>query len=783
MKKGITLIFLIIMMGLSLPKISMANDASARLFLSFEDGDISNIVGGNDLKCKHGGAGESGFCLNYRYGDKPLTFRLQNALEKNMEYIFSVQTRVPAEENAENIRVVMQINTISNLGNAAYRRVELEGHAGVEGWAKSSLKLVWDGLVYDTTVNEMTESDESAGVTVSLIFEGNVSANTYFDVDEITVEPIVGEYDDGSNPNGVHYAVKADFEDGSTQGIAPFSAAELSVVGIEANSINVNESDNGSANALKIVFPGDTAYIDLPLVYMQANHAYDVSFKIARTDANANGSQIAIYSENSQRLDSENITPGVNYPTYQDYGPGLTAGQWTTYSMCFKYNVKTFDYKKYPLVLRLSNNNSSGEPIVMYVDYIIARDLGRIQNGDFETEEKIQYIYDSSEGCWSPKGIVNKVFGWMPENAESEIVNESKIYGNESEESACMRVTITADGGNVSQGINMENNTDYKFSFMARADNLGDGEELPMRLVMDRTSSGDNPIDVYNVLDYEYYGNDWTITNQWQRYEAEYHPNYSYAATPIDGVVPRLPFIYLEVNGNKAGTRYLIDDFVCEPLSSQATYDYPVISEVSVSGVSIEGQKVNIEFETFSPVNAECNGAEVRVMMSDNGTEWVAADVITTTENHAEWTVSKKTINKQIRFDIIPIDESGRVGHTVTRTLGRVQPIVKINPGTIHWDSVNHKVSTRLAIRSNIKNFAPINCLALFAVYDESGTMITHTETPIEIKKNANINLSASTVDENGTEGHMAALFLWDGTTVYDAGAEIINPAEFAYKE
>lgn len=56
MKKGITLIFLIIMMGLSLPKISMANDASARLFLSFEDGDISNIVGGNDLKCKHGGA-------------------------------------------------------------------------------------------------------------------------------------------------------------------------------------------------------------------------------------------------------------------------------------------------------------------------------------------------------------------------------------------------------------------------------------------------------------------------------------------------------------------------------------------------------------------------------------------------------------------------------------------------------------------------------------------------------------------------------------------------------
>lgn len=276
-----------------------------------------------------------------------------------MEYIFSVQTRVPAEENAENIRVVMQINTISNLGNAAYRRVELEGHAGVEGWAKSSLKLVWDGLVYDTTVNEMTESDESAGVTVSLIFEGNVSANTYFDVDEITVEPIVGEYDDGSNPNGVHYAVKADFEDGSTQGIAPFSAAELSVVGIEANSINVNESDNGSANALKIVFPGDTAYIDLPLVYMQANHAYDVSFKIARTDANANGSQIAIYSENSQRLDSENITPGVNYPTYQDYGPGLTAGQWTTYSMCFKYNVKTFDYKKYPLVLRLSNNNSS----------------------------------------------------------------------------------------------------------------------------------------------------------------------------------------------------------------------------------------------------------------------------------------------------------------------------------------------------------------------------------------------------------------------------------------
>lgn len=120
--------------------------------------------------------------------------------------------------------------------------------------------------------------------------------------------------------------------------------------------------------------------------------------------------------------------------------------------------------------------------------------------------------------------------------------------------------------------------------------------------------------DVYQVEDYETLRDDkWTLTGDWKKFEYTFKPNYEPSKTPDSNVIPRTPFMYIDVDGNKAGTKFLVDDITFEDADAiivePEVNPYPRLENVElVSGDAVSGATVQIDYEFVSEVEEMMGG-------------------------------------------------------------------------------------------------------------------------------------------------------------------------------
>lgn len=232
-----------------------------------------------------------------------------------------------------------------------------------------------------------------------------------------------------------------------------------------------------------------------------------------------------------------------------------------------------------------------------------------------------------------------------------------------------MKVALTADDGYVYQGLSLETNKKYEFSFWAKGENLEN--ETPFALVLDRqvpSAGGDE--ESYQVPDYQYYvgyntvTENWTdevkstqqfkLTNQWKKYTCiidNTFPLKDGLETANANTIPRLPFAYFKVANAAVGTTYCIDDVA---IATPGTYGYPQVTDVSVSGNVLPKEQLSLTYNYYSPDGAQEGQTTARLVTVYNGHD-VSLGVFDKGETI---TIAESAIGKQLFLEVFPINQN-----------------------------------------------------------------------------------------------------------------------------
>ena len=366
---------------------------------------------------------------------------------------------------------------------------------------------------------------------------------------------------------------------------------------------------------------------------------------------------------------SDTNSYNANYPGYVKKQAVSVGNGWSKIEYYYVHEFKTFTDKPIGTNLRLfagDNQNlmSSG---VFGLDSFKIIDMGPISNGDFEIGQASVIKF--------PKSVTQNVLGWTESSATSAQAAEARPG---SEGTSSMKVTLTANGGYVYQGLSMTPSRSYKISFWAKGNDLD--SEVPFALVMDRkvpASGGES--ESYTVPDYEYitgkneictdYTDDvkasqsWKLSNEWTYYECYYDnefPLLDGLTKAVDYTFPRLPFMYFNVNGNASGTSYSLDDVQIECIGAVGAVT-PVITNAAVTGKLIPGEKVGVSYNYSHPTDGTDDSIVRMLCETDNG-QYASLGSFKASE---QITVPETAIGKNIVFEILPVDGNANCGITV----------------------------------------------------------------------------------------------------------------------
>lgn len=418
----------------------------------------------------------------------------------------------------------------------------------------------------------------------------------------------------------------------------------------------VNEtSPDGSVGYMRFGsgagFGGSTLQIEN--VQYKPNHLYKYEFwaRVAPTSevpSNAsNKTPNGVYF--LQMTDGTDLTADANGNTHKY--PGFSAAEITTEWKHFTYyytrEYKTFIETPNKIWLRFfeSYADNGGTTTVFDLDGFKLTDLGAVTNGSFDVGE--EKIFRSTNAYTA--ATADSVFGWTAENAENSLEN------------GAMKVNVTADGGKVYQGIYMENKGTYKLTFRAKADV---DSEKPFAAVLDRsvTNTGQDA-EIYEVPDYqyitgkrdvgtEYKTSGWTISNDWKTYECYISNDFDLMDGKSEkvGIVPRTPFLYFNVDGNKAGTAYYIDDVTLEAVDER-----PALSNVKVNGTNRPGDTLSFEYKYKNPAGIDEACVRVRIV---NKTDLGYATLATLYANDT-FVIPESAIGKNLYAEFVALDTDG----------------------------------------------------------------------------------------------------------------------------
>lgn len=407
---------------------------------------------------------------------------------------------------------------------------------------------------------------------------------------------------------------------------------------------------------------------------LQSNHLYKVSFyaKIIDTelDTTTGGVWFLVFA-NNRTPDSNGFN--TNYPGYV-IRDSLTVGEWTKFEFYYLHEYKTFVDEPYNIGIRIfAGTDKDNRSVTDFAaDSMKIVDLGGVSNGDFELGEG-QVRRNNTTSV----DLTNySVLGW---NAQNSVLAQSDDVRPESQGSYSMKVTAESDGGTAWQGLGLDGGASYRLSFWAKGEGLT--EEKPLALVLDRavtTPGGEQ--ESYDVPDYQYitgqndiYENDaytedvkanqeWKLTNEWQYYECEYNnvfPLKDGLTEPKANIVPRLPYLSFDVDGNTAGTSFYIDDMKLERMDKTM----PTLSNVEVSGEMAPGKSITFSYDYSGP--SENGFVLVKALAEFEDGKLTSFGSFSADE---AFMIPEAAIGKDLVFELTPVDQNNTVGKTVVVT-------------------------------------------------------------------------------------------------------------------
>lgn len=805
MKKFISLSIVLTMM-LSVfycfPAEARVYDEYPYIYLDFEENNLEQLKANNEVGTNvpsswaPGGANGTKGCISLDESGNWAnnTYYLGRTLDVGQKYNVSLWVKMTTEDLLGCVpRIECYFYTRSADDHTARKMITLEGTPVSGQWVHCTGVLDWDGKAYNegnSTDNEPINPEASVDMRVRIATGGRTlwmelsAEDKYgsdfvleYDMDDIIVEPATNAdqpvYDDS-------YVVALDFEDGTTGGVSGGGAKQV-VTDPERGKVLENVA--GIDQFDEVTVSGKVAY----------NHLYKVSFWVKRTDDlcdyGGQHSRAQFITWLNTRQDTENITKGTQYPAY--FMPNnIAQNEWRYVELYQKFDVKTFDNQNVTVGIRIGNTKASNyireqnpgknieegeEGVTVYIDDFFIQDLGFVQNGDFEAEQNKIWQYTADP---AGKEITQNVFGWNDENAVSSISTDvrSAEEDAESESTQSMSVNITADGGRVWQGVNFENQKEYKITFWAKGLEMEDGEEKPISIMLDRKVDTVMAQDVYEVPDLEELSDEgWTLTNQWKKYEYTFRPDYTASGSPGSNVIPRTPFLYFDVDGNKAGTKFLVDD-----LTFVDTADIPVEPEKNIypraedfllsRGEVVSGSELVFTYNYVSEVgNAEGNSV-IRALISEDGKNWGCIGQSIADFGIAGYTIPDSAIGKQLKIELAPMDNTNQMGEIASVELGEVKRSFELVPEITEWDEESGEVAANVHIENNSSTLGELDVVLILAIYDENNTLL-NTEVKhemIDVGYNEDVKVSAIST----AEGAKAILYVWSGTSIADAGAK-----------
>ncbi len=779
------------------------------LSLDFEDSDSveklqsAGVLGGNlGSTWKAGGAAGSKGCVTVTdkvhwgseniYLPKPLTI--------GRTYRMSMWVRVNLDDfegKTAAVNVILYTKSAVS-GGSAYKSVSLTGTITPNTWSYVSGEFLWDGYAHDEKGGVTTSVDPDAPVRVcprmdstgSTLYMRLKNTDKYkndtsfalsYDMDDIIIEPVPVEKEKCDDS----FALAADFEGGKTHGLGGVNSV---VEDAERGKVGYGKFNMGS-------FASITAYDAI-----KVNHMYKVSAWIKRIDDlcvyGGDTTQVFCFGNPEDRVDYTNIAPSIKWPASYAKNRITCQNQWTYFEWYIKYEARTFDAYHPSVGFRIGNLAASKdktgrgeiglEGVEVYIDDFMIQDLGLVTNGDFEQGETS--VYRITETKQETK--TDAVLGWATSDATTAASNDVRADA-ETESTKSMQVNITADGGKAYQGVFLENNKDYKISFWAKGEDLADGETKPMNLVLNRKVPTVHASDVYEVPDYEIISGDWLLTNEWRKYECTYEMAFTSSVTPTGNTVPRMPFLYLEVDGNKAGTKFLVDDFEivdANYVAPDTRYPYPRVElvDLEAGAAFMDGAKVTFVYDFISEVDHMEGRSVIRILSSSDNENWSILDHIIADYGFAEYIIPKETIGRYLKAEILPVDENDgvyEVGDMLPVEMGLVRPSAIISATLGEFDTANGTITGTLLIENNKLDGDSIDVFLAIVLYDANGGIIRYDSKPISVGANStdNISLSVATANVEGLAPvAYAKAFVWGGTSILDTDmtpyAEVLTP-------
>ncbi len=764
------------------------------IYLDFEENNVdqlhANGVVATNLpnKWKAGGANGTNGCLAVEEsGDwANLNYFFKKPLTVGRKYHISLWIRITAEDLfgvTPNIQCYFY--TKAHNGGTARKMVTLQGTPKPGEWVHCTATFDWDGIAYNEgstatsgDKNEPINPDAPVDFRVRLAAGGSTvwmqtkdklkDGKLTYDMDDVVVEPAsraaAPVYDDS-------YLVVGNFEDGTNCGLSGISSVQNDA---ERGKVGLVKSPIGSFNSLEAK--------NTPL---QFNHLYKISCWIKRTDDycefGGQKSQVACINMAQGRMDKTNIAPSVLYPTYTK--GGLEQNKWQYYEYYLKYDVKTFDGGGAVTGIRVGNSAASKdagqsgeiglEGVQYYVDDFLIQDLGCVQNGDFEQEQAPIFRIEATG-----QGEKNdSVFGWLPENASSSVSTDVRSTEDdpESKSTKSMSVNISSNGGRVYQGVNFDNNKIYNISFWAKGLDMADGEEKDISIKLDRKVNNVDSKDVYTVPDTETLnGKNWKLTNQWKKYECEFKPSYEASKTPEKNVLPRTPFMYFDVDGNQAGTKFLIDDISFVDPSTIVVPEvnpYPYIDgdAVLTSDEAVSGATITFKYNFASDIGKMESDSVIRALISNDGKNWGCIGQTVANYNEGFYTIPDIAIGKKLKLELAPMDEDYQMGDIKTiAVFDEVKKSFEIVPEISKWDVSTGEVAASVYIENNLTALSDQNIVVILALYDDNNMLINTTVKPETITEGYRNTIRVSAT--NSASATNAKLYVWSGTSLADAG-------------
>ncbi len=655
----------------------------------------------------------------------------------------------------------------SNSSHKYFPASKLSGDLNSGEWVYSETILDnWDGLLADGKLATSNMSlapriggSSGAGTLKTALATDSPTRSVVWYLDEFRVEPVVEAEEDATNENVLFY-------DNCSGGKKVSGGTYNSGIG----------HDGKAGYASYEVTAAKPAYADFatPSINVKANTWYKMSLWGKADDAATVGHFVQINLMRQARLDktvdssaaSDHPAPYAAdaYQMIRLTEKKLT-NDWQYFEVYFKRNVKTFDNKSMNVWFRCGDDTQPRK--FSYDDFKIEEVGGAVSNGDFELKKTDIPSTPHSNSGDTAKDDYNRYgtfYGWHEVGATASVSSDVPA---DSKGTQSAKIVTTAEGAELHQGIFVENNSDMLFKFWAKGE--GDSVGKPIQVKLDRKVPAKDAIDVFEVPDTELLGEDLVLTDEWQEYEVRYTPAFAANGAVQAGVIPRLPFMSIVVDGGAEGLTYYLDDITYETYAEPVTETLPPKAvNVSVDGVAITDYEVYPYWELESTNDGVDNSFVRVVKVLDNGEE---ATLAIEPLMYA-YTIPEEAMDATLRFDILPGEQvaDGYIyGGYVSVELGKVKPVRTITPVLGEFNAEAGSVTGTLSVENNALD--TLDLFLIVALYDENDCAIRYESKNLSVSTGEADNVTVS-VSTAGAEGFApvakAKAFVWGGSSVFD---------------